>query len=129
MIFIGHRFLPSSSLYHIDEIEDILKTPSGSTVYLLFSENNLDIIEHLRLNHIPFALEVQNITELLYSATLGAKYVLSHKENAKELQGIIEEYLFDLKLLIHIHNEEEIEEMALLGIDGVVFPSGIVKVA
>jgi len=129
MLLFGHRFIKSDSFYHIFDIDAIQKTPPSSTVYLDFNEENLDIIEHLHLNHINFALGITTLKELIYAAALGASYIMISKKLAKTAQGIAETYLFDAKLLVHIHDEDEIEEMAYLGIDGVIFPEAIVKVS
>ena len=129
MLIFGHRFIPSDAFFHIFDIESITKTPPSSKIYLEFSENNLDIIEHLRLNNITFALEVHTITELIYASSLDASYICLHPKLAKTAQSIAENYLFDAKILVHVTKETEIEEMALLGIDGVVFPEAIVKVS
>ena len=129
MLLFGHRFIQSDEFFHVFDIDSIEKTPPSSKIYLEFSENNLDIIEHLRSNQIPFALGVTNITELIYASALGAAYILVHQKLAKTAQSIAQEYLFDAKILVHITQESEIEEMALLGIDGVIFPEAIVKVS
>jgi hypothetical protein len=128
MLFFGHRFIKNSEFYHIFDIDSIQKTPPSSTIYLEFNEKNLDIIEHLQLNKISFALEVQTVNELLYASALGAHYIMLHQKLAKTAQSIAENYLFDAKILVHITKESEIEEMALLGIDGVLFPEAIIKV-
>ena len=129
MLLFGHRFIKSEVFYHIFDIESIKKTPSSSCIYLEFSEENLDIIEHLRLNHTPFALGVTNINELIYAANLEANYIMVSNSFAKSAQNIAENYLFDSKILAHIKKEAEIEEMALLGIDGIYFAEAIVKVS
>lgn len=129
MLLFGHRFIPSNRFYHVFDIDMIAKTPPSSTIYLEFCEKNLDIIEYLRLNQISFALYVQNITELIYASALEANYIFIDKQNVKTAQDIAENYLFDAKILTHITAEEEIEEMALLGIDGVVFPEAIIKLS
>ena len=129
MLLFGHRFIKSEKFFHIFDIDTIEKTPPSSKIYLDFSEKNLDIIEYLRLNQITFALGVTNINELIYAATLGASYIMVSQDFAKSAQSIAENYLFDAKILVHIKEEQEIEEMALLGIDGAVFPEAIVKVS
>ena len=129
MLLFGHRFIKSEEFFHIFDIDTIEKTPPSSKIYLDFSEKNLDIIEYLRLNQIEFALGVTNINELIYAATLGASYIMVSQDFAKSAQSIAENYLFDAKILVHIKEEQEIEEMALLGIDGVIFPEAIVKVS
>jgi len=128
MLIFGHKFIPSESLYHIIDIDSITHTPPSSTLYVKFSEENLDIIEHLNVNKIEFALDVNNITDLIYASALGAKYILLSREMAKTAQNIAENYLFDAKILAHIRDNDEIEEFALLGVDGVVFSNAIIKI-
>ena len=128
MLLFGHKFIPSESLYHTPNIESITNTPPSSIIYLDFSEENLDIIEHANSNQIEFALNVQDVTELIYASALGAKYILVSREIAKTAQDIAENYLFDAKILVHMTETDEIEEMALLGIDGVIFSNAIIKI-
>jgi len=128
MIFFGHRFIESENFYHIQSIEAIQNTPPSSTLYIEFSETNLDIINHTFLNSMPTAIEVQNITELLYASSFGASYIVVDKILAKTAQNIAENYLFDAKILVIIENEDEIEEMALLGVDGIIFSNAIIKI-
>jgi hypothetical protein len=128
MILLGHRFIQSKSLYHVEDIDAIEHTPPSSTLYLEFSQERLDIMNHARINNIAFALKINNIKELIYASSLEAKYVIVPKNMAKTAQDIAESYLFDTKILVHIDSDEEIEEMALLGIDGLIYPNAIVKV-
>ena len=128
MLIFGHRFIPSDSFYHIVNIEDILHTPPSSTIYLNFEESNLDIINHANENGIDMALTVTNIEQLIYAASLNARYIIVEKEIAKTAQNIAENYLFDAKILVKIETEEEIEEIALLGIDGVLLSNAVVKI-
>ncbi len=128
MLIFGHKFIKNDNFFHIFDIESLQKTPPSSKIYLEFEEKNLDIIEHLSNNHIVFGLGVKDITELLYAAALGANYIAVHQKLAKTAQSIAESYLFDAKILVHITQESEIEEMALLGIDGVLFPESIMEI-
>jgi hypothetical protein len=128
MLLFGHRFIQNESFYHITDIDAILKTPNSSKVFLEFSEDNLDIIDYLNANSIAFVLSVQNVTELIYASSLKASYILVQKELAKTAQEIAESYLFDAKILVHLEKEKEIEEMALLSIDGVLFSDAIIKI-
>ena len=128
MLIFGHSFIPSKSLYHVTDIDSIINTPPSSIIYLEFREDNLDIIEHLNANQVEFALDIKNIEELIYASALGAKYILLSREMAKTAQNIAENYLFDAKILVHISDNEEIEELALLGIDGVIFSNAIIKI-
>jgi len=128
MIFFGHRLIENETLYHVCCIEAILNTPPSSTLYIEFSENNLDVINHATINSMPIAIYVKNITEILYASSLGASYIVIPKELAKTAQNIAENYLFDAKILALIEEENEIEELALLGLDGTIFPNAIIKI-
>jgi hypothetical protein len=128
MILLGHHFIKSETLYHVTDVDAIFKTPPSSTLYIEFSETNLDIINHAHENSVPFALQVQTITELIYASSLEAKYIVVEKKLAKTAQEVAENYLFDAKILVKIHNDSEIEEMAFLSIDGVIYPNAIVKI-
>lgn len=127
MLLFGHRFIQNESFYAISESEEIVHTPSASTLYLKFQESNLDLIEYLNANALNVALSVKDLTELVYASALGAKYIIVKKELAKTAQKIAESYLFDAKILVRIEDEDEIEEMAILGIDGVLFSNAIIK--
>jgi len=127
MFIFGHRFIKSEPFYHIENIDAVLNTPSSSVVFLEFTEQNLDIIEHLNSNEILFSLSVKNITEIIYASELGGSFIVVDKTLAKTAQDIANNYLFDAKILVRIENESEIEEMALLSIDGVIFSNGIIK--
>jgi len=128
MLFFGHRFLESSSFYHISSIDAITNTPPSSSIYLTFSEENLDIIHHLNANEITYALSVSNITELMYASSLGCDFIIVEKDLAKTAQLVAETYLFDAKILVSTAEESDIEEFALLGLDGVIFANAVIKV-
>ncbi len=128
MLFFGHRFLQSPKFYHVFDIDSILTTPPSSTLYVEFEEKNLDIITYMQENEISFALKVNNITEIAYAEALNASYIVVENSLAKTAQKIAENYLFDAKILTHIENDKEIEELVLLGIDGVIFPNAIIKI-
>jgi hypothetical protein len=128
MLLFGHKFIKNESFYHISSVDAIQSTPPSSTIYFEFDESNLDLIEYANDNSVTFVLSVQNVTELIYASALGAKYILVPKELAKTAQSIAENYLFDAKILVRIEDEEEIEEMALLGLDGILFSNAIIKI-
>ena len=128
MLFFGHRFIESENFYHISDIESISKTPSNSNIYLEFNEENLDIINYLNENRVSFALCIHNLTEMAYASSLNAKYIIVKPDIAKTAQSTAESYLFDAKILVSITHEDEIEEMLLLNIDGVLFPNAVIKI-
>ncbi len=128
MILFGHRFISNDSFYHILDIDSIKHTPSSSTIYLEFNEDNLDIIKHAQINDISMALKVTTITEMIYASSLDAKYIIVISKDAKIYQEIAENYLFDAKILALIENEKEIETIALQGIDGAICSNAIIKI-
>jgi len=128
MYIYGHRFIESESFYHVPNIDAIQNTPSNGTIYLDFSEENLEIISHATSNSVILALGAVNITEIIYASSLGASFIVVPKELAKTAQNIANNYLFDAKILIHITEETEIEELAILGVDGVIFSNAIIKI-
>jgi nicotinate-nucleotide pyrophosphorylase len=126
MIILGHKFFENEKLYTISSFEQIKNTPTNSTLLLNFQENDiLNFIKDLKENSISFALEVQSIKELIFANNFGAKFILLEEFLAVDAQKIANEYLFDSKILVKINSEEEIEKLALLGIDGVVFNEAI----
>ena len=127
MLFFGHRFMESENFYHVQSIDSIQNTPPSSTIVVDFNEDNLDIIKHTVSNSIPLALQVKNITQIMYASSLGATYILVSKDLAKTAQNLADNYLFDAKILVNIEKEAEIEELALLGIDGIIFSNAIIK--
>ncbi len=102
---------------------------SFNRAFLYFKEENLDIIRHMRHNALPFALEVADLSEVVFAHNLGAKYILVNEPLAKPAQKVAENYLFDAKILFRLENISELEEKIIEGIDGVIFPEAIVKIS
>ncbi len=128
MLIYGHRFIQSDTFYHVTNIDAISKTPPNSTIFLNFSEDNLETINHATTNEITLALGVKNITQIIYASSLGASFIVIPKELAKTAQNIANDYLFDAKILIQIEDESELEELAIIGVDGVIFSNAIIKI-
>jgi len=127
MLLFGHRFIPSKPFYHIEEIDDISVTPPNAALFVHFSEANLDIIIHLQAHELTYAMEVTNLSELLYAHHFGAKYIVVSDVLAKSAQNIAENYLFDAKVLCRVKSDAEIEEKIVEGIDGVIYTDAIIK--
>ncbi len=128
MLIFGHPFLQFEHFYHIHDIDAITKTPSSCILFIEFHENNLDIIKHVQLNDLDFALEVKTLKDAIFGENLGAKYIICEKDIAKSIQNRAEHYLFDAKILCRVEDDEEIEVLALEGIDGVVYGDAVIKV-
>jgi len=129
MLLFGHRFIESEKFYHINDVASINNTPPSSTLFLDFSEENLDVIQHFNENDLSFVLRIQNITELIYANALNADFIAVDKDLAKSAQNIAESYLFDAKILVLSSDESDIEELALLGVDGLLCATAIIKIS
>ena len=128
MLLFGHRFIASNSFYHVLDIDSINNTPPSSIIHIEFCEENLDIIEHTRINQISSSIRCKTITEIIYASSLGASFIVIHPDLCKNAIKIANDYLFDAKIVVLIEEEEEIEDLALMGVDGVIFSSAIVKI-
>lgn len=124
MILIGHKLIPFSPLYPIESADEIIQTPTGSTV--LF-EYNPELIWHCRENEISFALHVSNTTEAIIGNGSGARLLIGSMHLAIELQKLAEQYLFDSKIAVMADEEAAIADVAKHGIDALILPEGIIS--
>ncbi len=128
MILFGHPLITSERFYHIESIEAIAKTPSNSVIALFFAPQNLDLIIYLRANKIRFALYVTSITEAVLAENMNANYLLVQPKVAQEIQKVAEHYLFDAKVLGYIDQEDQLEKLIEMRLDGAIFIEAIVKI-
>jgi hypothetical protein len=127
MILFGHEYFQKPPFYDVKSIEAILNTPPNSTLYIEFKPALLDVIEHCQLNKLTFALRVDNLKEAVFAHNFDASYLITTRIMAPTIQKAADTYLFDAKVLALITNEDEIQEIAVQGIDGAIFSNGIVK--
>lgn len=128
MILFGHPLLSSERFYHIESIEAIAKTPSNSIIALFFAPQNLDLITHLRNNKIRFALYVASTTEAVLAENLNANYLIVHPKVGQEIQKVADHYMFDAKVLGYIDQEDQLERLIDMRLDGAIFIEAIVKI-
>jgi len=117
MKIFGHPWVDMEQLYSISNKEEIVKTPSNST--LKMEKFDINLMKHCQNNALIYIVEVQNIKEAIFANLTSAKYILCSKKLAIELMPIAQNYLFDTQILAYIGSENEIEEMAKVGVDGV----------
>ncbi len=129
MLLFGHPYIDFKPFYHIDEIDEIERTPAKSTLFIHFKESNLDIIRYMQENRLTFALEAASLSEVVFAHNLGAKYILVKEDLAKSAQNVAEDYLFDAKILCRLEKERDLEEKIIEGIDGVIFAQAIIKIS
>ena len=119
MIIIAHKYFNDADLFNVNCIKDIQKTPSNST--LIIDINNIELVQYARKNSLNIAFIVTNEKEAIFSEKLGAKYIISKLKLAKSIQKIADNYLFDAKILAIIKDENTINKVSKLGIDGIIF--------
>ena len=119
MIILNEPF-SDEKFYKVKSIEDIKNTPNNSTLIFDYCDSSIDVYNFCKINQIPYGVKISNIKELIFISNLNAKYAFADNiENAKIFQKIANEYLLDTKIIFLINSLEEIENIALLGIDGV----------
>jgi hypothetical protein len=128
MLLFGHPFIPYQPFYHIDSIEALRHTPANSVVALYFTPENLDIIQHLRQNHVRFALHIQTQSDAVIAHNLGASYLIVLPKYGSEIQKVAEHYLFDAKVLGYIEREAHLDDLISMRLDGAIYADAVIKV-
>ncbi len=123
MLIFGYDLIPSRPWCKVSTQQEIINTPSNTVI--LLGLNSLDVATYCKEQNVDFALEVESIKEALIASALGASYLLCAQDVAKEIQAIANEYLWSAKVIVSIENEDELEIVARLGIDGVIFAQSI----
>jgi len=125
MQIFGHKWIENAEFIKVFSVENIKDSSVGSIVLLEPLSSSIELAQYCQTNIIPFAVIVSSITEAVLANALKAQYVICQIEDAHRIQAIAQEYLFDTKILTLINREREIEKIAQLSIDGVVFPEAI----
>jgi hypothetical protein len=125
MLIFGHPWIKSPTFKKVFSKEDIAEVSSGEMILLEPLSDSIVLAQHCQAQRIDFAVTVTNVTEALFVNALGGKYLVCQLEDATKIQPIAQEYLFDTKVLTLIISEREIQKMAELSIDGVIFPEAI----
>lgn len=121
MKIFGHPHIPHPVFKRIHSTQDIDKILASNLIWWQADDDLQRQFAHFCKEHqIPYAVHIQNITELLVYANLNAKYLII-SDKASLFQSLVKEYLLDCLLLYTINQEKEISTLALQGIDGVIF--------
>jgi len=118
MILLGDVNIPCETIIKISSITDIIDTKANTTLLFDF---DFDILKYCQKNNIASAVMIKNITEVVYSALLGVKYIIVPHNIVSQAQKIADNYMYDSKILVIINSEDEIEQNALNEIDGVIY--------
>ncbi len=103
--------------FEIISKKDIRSTPPNSVV--LF-DYDVEMAKYCKNNSVLFAMRIKSIKELVYANALGCDYAFVEKEFAKTAQNIANEYMFDMKIILPVKSDEELEWAALNGVDGII---------
>jgi len=125
MLIFGHDYIDYETFAVVDDISDIASTKPNQTLLIKSVDIDIQTIKYCKSNNISYAILCQNIKDALFANALNASYIITNKSNSKTIQDIATEYMFDAKILAFITSTEEIEDLAKLGIDGVIFEKAI----
>ncbi len=123
MILIGDKNIPFEEISFIENKSQIEDTKPNSTVVF---DYDMELMKYCEQNGIAYGVVLDSITKAIYSNSLGAKYIVCKKELAKTTQNIATNYMFDSRVLAIIENEDEIEELALKNVDGIIYKGVLV---
>jgi hypothetical protein len=118
MILIGDNLIPYTNFFNISSIDDIKNSNANSVISFRYNEN---ILTYSFKNDLNYAVIASSIKEAIYANNLNAKYIVCEKNLAKDIQKIADNYMFDSKVLALIETSDEIEEVALNEIDGIIY--------
>lgn len=118
MIIIGDKLVPFEVITYIKNLENIKDSKANSIVMFNYDEKTL---KYAYENELSSAVIVTSITEAIYCNSLNAKYIISEKHLAIQIQKIADNYMYDSKNLVIIDSNEEFEHIAKDEIDGVIY--------
>ena len=127
MLIFKSKYIPSPDFVEVNSIEDIKKTKPSDILVLKEFKAPFDLAKYCKENKVAYAIEANSILDALYASALEASYAIAEINLAKQLQKIADNYLWDMKILAKIANEEELEEIALNGIDGAIIKAKSIK--
>jgi len=125
MIIIGHPWVKGHRFCRVFSVGDIEKSESNNTVLLEPLVDSVELAKYCQENGIAYAVTVNSLKEALFANALEATYIICKEEEALLIQPIAQEYLFDTKVLVLIHEDKELVKIARSGIDGVLFVEAI----
>ncbi len=117
MILFGDPNIITDNFIKVSSLNDIQNISSNSIVSFNY---DLELMQYCANNSIKYTVFIENITQAVYANILSAKYIIVEKYQAKKIQDIADNYMYDSKILVQINSTDEIEWVALNSIDGAV---------
>ena len=125
MLVMGHPWIKSQKLRKVFSIEDMKNSQANEIVLLEPLVDSHSFAQYCQENSVAYAVVANTLDDAIFANALGAKYMICEEDDALMIQPIAQEYLFDTRVLVLIHNEKEISKIARGGIDGVIFAEAI----
>lgn len=122
MIIIGNENIQAPRFVNITTIEDIKNNTKPLDIVVFYYD--VDIARYCNENDLSYAVISDSIKDAIFANALNANFIVT-QQNGVEIQKIAENYMFDAKILQTISNDSEIENVALNGIDGVIYKNSI----
>lgn len=127
MLIFGHPWLDSHKFKKTFSINGLDEISTEEIALLEPLSDSITLAQYCQSKKKNYAVTVNTVAEVLFAHALGSQYVICQHEDAQKIQRVAQEYLFDTKILVLIESEKEIERMAELSIDGVIFPKAIIS--
>jgi hypothetical protein len=118
MIILGDEIVPYENTSFISSIGEIKNTKANSTLIFLY---DVKLLKYCYENELSSAVIVTSLTEAIYCNSLNAKYIISDKHLAIQIQKIADNYMYDSKNLVIISSNKEFEHVVKDEIDGVIY--------
>lgn len=118
MIILGDKIIPYENISFISSIGEIKNTKANSTLIFIY---DIELLKYCYENELSSAVIVTSLTEAIYCNSLNAKYIISDKHLAIQIQKIADNYMYDSKNLVIISSNEEFEDVVKDEIDGVIY--------
>ena len=120
MLIFGAKDIETPNFFSVANVEDIKKSTPKDIVLLKSFSSPYTLAKYCQENEVVYAVAVESIKESIFASNLGASFIICNFELAKELQKVADNYLWDTKVLAKISSEDEMESVALAGVDGVI---------
>lgn len=118
---MGYKAIEYPEFKKISSIDEIKRVDNACVVWFESADDeDYALCNHCQKYNIKYAIKVENLTDFVLRSCLGPAYVILEK-SPDAYQKIAETYLFDTKILYVIEDKSEIEQLAKMGIDGVIF--------
>ena len=117
MLIFDKTLTDDLPFFEIISSQDVKSTPPNTIVLFNY---DIELAKYCKDNSILFAMKISNIKELVYANALECSFGFVKKDFAKQAQDIANEYMFDMKIILPIENDEELEWAILNGVDGTI---------